>query len=432
MYLKSTLRQLLIILIVFSGTLSLSAQDEKLRINLNESGDQYIRAAFSGQFWARYTEMNAGTVIDDDPIASAFDFSIRRMRMGIFSQLSPRLYVYFLLGNNNLNQKTESGFMIDILDYYAEYKISDALEIGMGESAWGGQSRWNVASTTSLMSLDAPLFALATINKNDDLGRTLGVWAKGHVGKVDYVLAVKEPLTFGVAPQEGVTDYVLGREHLRYSAYFKYEFLDNEGNKSAFSKSTYLGKKNIFNLGAGYVYQKEMTASLMNGLEESYDYRSWTVELFYDRALNTSTVTALTSYLGYFNTDLGANYIRNVGANNFTSGGDSFNGAGNAFPMIGTGETILFQLGYLTKQKTTALYVTQIQPYFMIQHSNYDRLNQAVVTYDMGLNYYMNGHASKISLGLQNRPVFQENTISELLVTDRKNMIVLQYQVIVK
>ncbi len=92
--------------------------------------------------------------------------------------------------------------MIDILDYYAEYKISDALEIGMGESAWGGQSRLNVASTTSLMSLDAPIFALSTINKNDDLGRNLGIWAKGQVGKVDYVLAIKEPLTFGVSPQE--------------------------------------------------------------------------------------------------------------------------------------------------------------------------------------------------------------------------------------
>jgi hypothetical protein len=212
----------------------------------------------------------------------------------------------------------------------------------------------------------------------------------------------------------------------------KYEFLDNESNKSAFSKSTYLGKKNIFNLGAGYVYQKYMTSSLVNGLEESYDFKSWAIELFYDRALNTATGTALTSYLGYFNTNFGSDYIRNVGANNFTSGGNTFNGAGNAFPMMGTGQTMLFQLGYLTKRNVNELYMTQYQPYFVIQHSNYDRLSEAMITYDIGLNYYINGHASKLSLGLQNRPVFQENTINKLLVTDRKNMIVLQYQLIVK
>ncbi len=91
MYLKSALLPLLIILILFSSSNALFGQDEKLRINLNESGDQYIKAAFSGQLWTRYTAMNPGTVIDNEPITSAFDFSIRRMRMGVFSQLSPRL-----------------------------------------------------------------------------------------------------------------------------------------------------------------------------------------------------------------------------------------------------------------------------------------------------------------------------------------------------
>jgi hypothetical protein len=34
--------------------------------------------------------------------------------------------------------------------------------------------------------------------------------------------------------------------------------------------------------------------------------------------------------------------IRNLGANDYTSGGTSFNGSGNDFPMMGTGNTVFF------------------------------------------------------------------------------------------
>jgi hypothetical protein len=44
----------------------------------------------------------------------------------------------------------------------------------------------------------------------------------------------------------------------------------------------------------------------------------------------------------YFDTDFGPNYIRNLGANDYTSGGTSFNGSGNDFPMMGTGNTVFF------------------------------------------------------------------------------------------
>jgi hypothetical protein len=67
-----------------------------------------------------------------------------------------------------------------------------------------------------------------------------------------------------------------------------------------------------------------MTSSLQNGEEEYYDFKGQ-LELFYD-AIDRK---AITSYLGYFDTDFGPNYIRNLGANDYTSGGTSFNGSGN-------------------------------------------------------------------------------------------------------
>ena len=408
-----------------------SAQEERLRLNLDDQGDTYIKASLRGQFWARFTQMNPGTHIENDTLENGLDFSIRRIRLSIAAQLSPRVYVYMLMGNNNLNEKNESDFVMDILDYYAEYKVSEALEIGIGESAWGGDSRWNVRSTLSYMALDAPLFSLSTVNRNDDLGRTLGIWTKGQIGRFDYVVAMKEPMPFGVEAREGITDFAMGREAYRYSAYLKYEFLDNESNKTPFSggNGTYLGKKRIFNLGGGITHQKDMCSSLVNGSEEFYDFRSWTIELFYDSPLSKGT--AITSYLGYSSTDFGPNYIRNLGANNYTEGGSSFNGAGNAFPMIGTGNTVFFQLGYLMKLRNTDLYKPQLQPNIAIQYSDFERLNEAMVTYDIGVNLYLKGHANKFTFGLQNRPVFQENIEGALNVSERLNMLVLQYQIVV-
>ena len=410
----------------------LFAQD-RLRLNLDEKGKTYIKASLRGQFWARFTEMNPGTHIKSDTVQNGLDFSIRRIRLNIAAQLSPRVFVYVLMGHNNLNQKNTSGFPMHMLDYYVEYKVSDGLELGLGESAWGGTSRWNVRSTFSYMALDAPLFSLSTVNRTDDLGRTPGIWAKGQMGKFDYVLAMKKPLRYGLEAREGITDFAQGSENYRYSAYLKYELLDNESNKTPFSggTGTYLGTKRILNLGGGVMHQKNMCAALVDGNEQFYNFRSWTLEAFYDTPIDPVRGTALTTYLGYFYTDFGPNYIRNLGANGYTEGGSTFNGAGNAFPMMGTGSTVFFQLGYLMKQLNGARNSPQLQPNLAIQYSVFDRLNEPMVTYDLGVNLYLKGHFNKLTLGLQNRPVYQELVDGALNVTERKNMLVLQYQIVI-
>ena len=428
-----SLRQVIVLLLLLWAPGQLSAQGPRLRLNLDDKGETYIRASLRGQFWARYTEMNPGTHIENDTLQNGLDFSIRRIRLNIAAQLTPRVYVYMLMGNNNLNERNEMDFTMDILDYYVEYKVSEALELGLGESAWGGTSRWNVRSTYSYMALDAPLFSLSTVNRTDDLGRTLGIWAKGQVGKFDYVLALKEPAPFSLPTREGIADFAPGRENFRYSAYLKYEFLDNESNKTPFSGGvgTHLGKKRILNLGGGIMHQKNMTAALINGNEQFFNFRSWTAELFYDSPLDKVKGTALTTYLGYFFTDFGPNYIRNLGANNYTEGGSSFNGAGNAFPMMGTGSTVFFQLGYLMQRLKGEQSSPQLQPNLAIQYSDFDRLNESMITYDLGVNLYLNGHLNKLTLGLQNRPVYQQAVNGDLKVSERKNMLVLQYQIVI-
>ncbi|MGV8945317.1 MAG: porin [Lutibacter sp.] len=403
------------------------AQKNKLNLNLDESGKTYIKASLSMQLWARYFETNPGTTINGENATDVFDFSIRRLRMGISAQLSPKLYVYSLFGGNNINATTEKDFQFKVLDLYAEYEFVEEFALVMGKSGWEGLNRWNVRSSKSLMAVDAPLFSLLTVDKNDDVGRGLGIWSKGQIGKFDYILTLQDPIQFGVNSKEGIVDYAKNKPRKRTSGYVKYEFLDNESNKSPYSGSTgsYIGAKNILNLGAGFMNQPKMTSQLVNGLEKFYDFKNWAIDVFYDAPLNKEKGTAITTYLGYNNNDFGPNYIRNVGANDITSGGTSFNGSGNDFPMMGTGNTVFFQFGYLLpKAKNNA----RLQPNIAIQYSDFEALDDKMIVYDLGINCYFKGHDNKLSLGYQNRPVFK-NLNNQLKVDERKGMIVLQYQI---
>ncbi|MCJ7756884.1 MAG: porin [Gillisia sp.] len=424
---KYFMRRLSVLFILILTTNAAVAQSNKLKLNFDETGETYVKASVRMQLWTRYYDTNPGTTINGENVDNVFDVSIRRLRMGIFSQLTPKLYVFSLFGGNNINSKTEKKFQFEVLELYAEYEFAKEFALGFGESGWEGLSRWNVRSSKSLMAVDAPLFNLLTVNKNDDAARGLGIWAKGQVGKFDYKFFVKNPVQFGVTAKEGTVDYALNNPRMRTSGYVKYEFLDNESNKSAYSggAGTYVGTKNILNLGAGFMHQAKMTSQIINDEEKFYDFNNWAVDLFYDAPLNEEKGTAITSYLGFFSTDFGPDYIRNVGANDITSGGTSFNGSGNDFPMMGTGNTVFFQFGYLLPKAKNNI---QFQPNIAVQYSDFDVLDDAMVVYDLGINCYFKGHSNKLSLGYQNRPVFQ-NINDQLKVDERKGMFVLQYQI---
>ncbi|WP_254712955.1 porin [Polaribacter sp. NJDZ03] len=416
----------LIFTLIFLYTASY-AQSNKLKLNLDETGKTYIKASVRMQLWARYFDSNPGTTINNEAANKVFDISIRRLRMGISAQLTPKLYVYSLFGGNNMNSKTEKYFQFEVLDLYAEYEFTKEFALGFGESGWEGLNRWNVRSSKSLMAVDAPLYSLLTVNKNDDIARGLGIWAKGQIHKFDYILSLKDPIQYGVTPTEGKVDFATNKPRKRISGYVKYEFLDNESNKSPYSggAGTYIGTKNILNLGAGFMNQPKMTSQLINGIEKYYDFKNWAVDVFYDAPLDIEKGTAITTYLGYNHNDFGPNYVRNVGANDITSGGTSFNGSGNDFPMIGTGNTTFFQLGYLLAKGKKSF---QLQPNIAVQYSDFDALEDAMVVYDLGINCFFNGHSNKLSLGYQNRPVYQ-NINNLLKVDERKGMLVLQYQI---
>ena len=264
------------------------------------------------------------------------------------------------------------------------------------------------------MGLDSPLFALNTVNKTDEIGRVLGVWAKGKVGKIDYRLSFGNPIAVTSVPSAGV-DFANNKPRVKTSSYVKYQFFEHESNKSAYQTGTYVQDKKVFNIGAGFQFQEKAMSDgdALLATTNLYDMKHWAVDSFLNLPLQNGG--AITAYLGFYDYDFGKDYIRNVGANNPTSGGGSdFNGAGVAFPMIGTGTTWYTQFGYAFKKSKFLGYPMVIQPNIAVQSSNWDVLKEQMTVYDFTINFLMDGkHGRKLSLGYQHRPIFDATTLQQ-------------------
>lgn len=408
--------------ILFS--VGVSAQKSNLQINLNPDGKTYIKGAVRANFWLRHYQANPGTQLAGQPISQLTDFSIRRLRMNLQAQLTPRLFFYSNFGGNNIHFSDQKKMQIAPLDLYFEYAFAPEIAVGMGEIGWGA-SRGAMRSSKTMMGLDTPLFTLFTVNKNDDLARSLGGFAKGRLGKYAYVLTVKNPVKMDKQAQEGKVDFSKNTQK-QYSAYLKYDFWQPESFKTSYSlgAGTYIGQKKIFNIGIGGVFQSQMMSEKIAGTETFYDYKNLSAELFLDTPLSPKN-NALTLYAAYFHTDFGRDYLRMLGANDPADAlpAQSLNGSGNDFPMMGTGNTYFLQVGYLLPKSEK--YAFRVQPHLSVQHSVFHALKQPVTVYDLGVNCFFKGHDQKLTLSYQNRPIFN----FEKEVSFRKGMLVLQYQV---
>lgn len=387
-----------------------------------------VNWSLTTQLWARYSDLNPGTTVNGEATDTYGDISIRRLRIPVSSQITPKIFAYAMFGGNNFNHKSKN-FPLQVLDLYLEYTFNKHFEIGLGKSGWQGLNRWNVRSSKSLMGVDSPLFSLTTVNKDDDLGRNLSVWFKGQVAKFDYRLVISNPISVSTAPS-GKVDFANNRPRKRFSSYVKYQFFEEESNKSAYQTGTYINKKKVFNIGLGGQYQEKAFADgdAMLVTTNLYDMKTWAVDSFL--SLPLASEQGITAYLGYYNLDFGTNYIRTVDANGsvFDSGsGTTYNKDGNGYPMMGTGTTWYTQFGYAfpINKKVIA------QPNIAVQHSDFDALEDKMTVYDFTVNFFLNGmgHSNKISLGYQYRPVFDASTLKE---KERKGMAVLQYQITIK
>lgn len=420
----------------------------EMKLKLNESGSHYIKGTFLNQVWVRYNQSNPGTQVLGDASTETFDIGLRRTRIQFFGQLNDHVFFYTQFGQNNFNylagqNATNTGnrkfqaFFHDALGEYKVWKENDRLYIGSGLTIANGLSRFSQPSIGTIMTMDVPVFAQATVDQTDEFSRKLSVYARGQFGKIDYRLVLSDPFPItsnGLPAPPLSTNATFSQrgQHKQYQGFFMYNFFDVESHVTPYMTGTYLGKKKVLNLEAGFITQANATWTRETILSDTvYHAMSlWSVAVYYDAPMNKEKGTALSAYIGYFDYDFGKGYLRYNGIMNpatsvtapFPAGSQ-----GNAFPMFATGNALYAQVGYLLKQDLLGEGKGTLMPYASITSANWDRVSNTFNIMNVGVNWMIQGHNSKLSLDYQHRPYFTIQG-NELLKQGNKGQVVLQYQ----
>lgn len=410
-----------------------------LKFNLNPEGTKYMRFIAWNQIWLRSTEMNPGTMIGDESVSRFEDAGLRRLRLLAYAQISPRYMIVTHIGINNQTfinggAASSSGtggygagkkpglFFHDAWNEYAVVLPQESkpfsLTIGGGLHYYMGLSRMTMSSTLNYLTVDAPIFNWPLIENSDQFARQIGLFAKGKYKKLEYRFSINKPFSTNQTPTN-VTDASIARAvdnnnvtQWSKAGYVEYQIFDKESNFLPFKVGSYLGTKKMLNIGAGFYNAPKATQTSVNGIKEEYPINLFAGDIFVDMPIgDKDKKMALTAYSVFYNYDFGPNYLRNVGIMNEGIADPSFTGttalagAGNLQAMIGTGNIWYTQAGVLLPNKNEKPKV-RIQPFGAYTYKNFDALDKTSSQFDIGANFFLDGHHAKITTQYSTRPVY--------------------------
>lgn len=355
-----------------------------LTLRLDESGKKYIRFIMWHQLWITTNNLDA------DGAKFQLTPSIRRSRFLAYSQVSSKFLILTHFGLNSLNPNNLSALGNDsntpqffLHGAWGELKISDGLYIGSGLHYWKGLTRLANASTLNFMTLDQsrPFAQWHSLGISDQFARHLGIYAKGQIEKFDYRIAFNAP---GRSPLGTGRDFGTNNSPLTYTGvstpdsdgdpvgnyiaegYFRYNLWDTESTKLPYQVGSYLGKKKILGIGAGFFLHPNGMFNNATGEHENVSH--FAVDVFFEYP--NPQGNAIHAYASFISFDYGENYVSRWG---------------------GTGTNLYGQLAYFIKS-------AKIMPYIAFQNGDYDGFADPVQALDIGANYYVNGHHCKLTL----------------------------------
>ncbi len=438
-----------------------------IKLNLNPEGNRYIRFISWNQVWFRSQQNNPGSLINGEVKNNTWDIGARRVRMIAYAQLSPRYLILAHWGINNQTFASGGGFgssgtgpsgagkkpQLFFHDVWNEYAIIPAknpktntankntLYLGAGLHYWLGISRMTSASTLNFLTIDAPIFNWPMIEVSDQFMRQFGFYVKGKLGKLNYSASVNKPFATNSIP---LYDSLKGRVAIdnngdakpSVQGYVDYQFLDQEANVLPFRVGTYVGTKKVFNIGAGLYHNSDATKSTdLAGAIKKHNITLLGIDLFADLPVsNTARNMAITAYSVFYNYNFGPNYWRTLGVMNTSTGFDpllpgasrTINGPGNARMFTGTGNIFYTQAGLLLpKGKSNKL---RVQPFGAYTWKKFDYLGEPGNYFDVGANFFIDGHHAKITPQYSTRPLYYLRN-GQYIKEGTKGEFLLQFQV---
>jgi len=380
-----------------------------LKVNLSEDKSKYFRLITWHQIWI---DLQKKPAPDGDEKLTATPM-LRRSRILLYAQLSDRFLILTHFGLNNLTPDCldPTGFssqtQLFMHDAWVEFKIFKPLYLGGGLHYWNGISRLNSQSTLNFLPLDNPRYAWATLGTTDQFGRHLGIYAKGKLGRLDYRLAWNGPIVHSMDVNENIQPTTtraayIGRDKLGieaaniFSGYFNFQFWEQENNKLPYFVGSYLGKKKVFNIGAGF-YTHPRGSVLLSPADTAklvgQNVLLWAVDHFMDLPFGRNA--GLTTYLSYQLNDYGPNY-RLAGSSQ----------------CVFTGNVLYFQGGLLLPSRREVAW----QPYLTMTRKHIEAFDGTAWNYGFGLNCLITGHHAKLTLEYRSTGMVDSEALNQLIL----------------
>lgn len=406
-----------------------------LFFKFNESGSQYLRMNIWMQAWLRAIDNNPGTAVNGDPQPWTLDAGIRRMRIQMYGQMSPRFLLMLQMGMNNQSFASGGGtgtgpngvgkkapFFIH--DAYGQFNLTPdkdpitkedrrfSQSVGVGLHSWNGVSRLTNASTITLLTADAPIFNWPTVEIADQFTRQFGLFTKGHLGKLAYRLSINKPFLTAAIPAVGgaAVDNNRGNQ-LAYNGYFAWQFLDREEIPNAFYAGSYYGKRRVLNIGAGFMHNPNGTMSQPErGQFVSHDMTALGADVFYDTPVGAPEKDmSVTLYGVVYRYDFGPGYLRTTGimnpgtADTTYRGPRAIEGYGNGRVLMGTGTMVYAQSAFMLPRFSSQV---RVQPYLSYSYKALAALDQPGKYVNVGANFLFDGNRAKVAVEYASRPLY--------------------------
>lgn len=382
-----------------------AAATEPVPWKVNLSEDQWVRILVWNQLWVRATELDPGTTVQGEEAEFATDVALRRARVLFFSQITPKIHALTHFGVNNQSFSSTRRPQLYVHDATVDFELAEReLYLGAGLHYWAGPSRMTNASTLTFLALDSPIFPWSTIDQTDQFARRLGLYAKGKITKIDYRVALDRPF----APEtplvpDGPVGFRQDANTWSTGGYVMAQLADEEPNAMPFLNGTWLGAKKVFNLGGGWTWHPGAMgrANTAGETVDTFDAFTLAADVFADLPVGSGAVTA---YGLYEHIDFGPDYVRNVGILNLGAGGETLSGWGNAAPVIGTGEHLYAQAGWLLPG--TAGH-PRVQPFLAAHVAALEAFDHPTSIFEAGANLYLAGQNAKLTADVKLRPIVE-------------------------
>ncbi len=345
-----------------------------------------IRLNYAFQLLGQWRDTGSGPSGTDNTT----DIYFRRDRLMMSGQLTD-VYGFYsavqFMGDERIfpgsvSETPQKNF--DILDTFLTADYTDAFRLRAGLTK-DPMIREENEGCFAPLSVDRSNFVSTNLPR---LNRDFGVVLWGNLAD--------SLIQYRVAGMKGNDDINDPKSSLRYTARVHVSLLDPES--SLVYNGTYLGKKKVLTIGAGYQAESDAVFGNVAGKGLAKDYKAYTYDVFFEYPTQAGTFTASGAYL---NADFGGAFKggdpdpRSIGVNGEKSGWYS-------------------KAGYLLPKK---IGTADLQVFARYEKWRFAELggifDQQIIWTGYGINYYVNGQDLRLTLEYSTNDYEKEDAVNK-------------------